>query len=317
MSVAPPQTRRVAFLGPRGTFTEAALLSQPDLANAELVECPTMPDILDAVGNGVVDAGFLALENALEGSVTSTLDGLIFDHDLLIQREVVSAIHHALLVRPGVTLETVTAVLSIREALAQCRVYHREHLGGTEEILTTSTAAAAAQVSENLDSHWAAIAPARAGAVYGLTALAEEIEDHPDNTTRFVLVTRDGLPAPTGHDKTTIVCFQHFNQPGSLLAILQEFAARSINLTRLESRPTKASLGSYCFVIDLEGHVADEVVGDALVHVRQRLHGLKFLGSYPAAGADDSRRRRRVEANTAAVEWLTATRAKPASSWAS
>ena len=161
-------SRQIGFLGPRGTFTEAALLSQTDLLAADRVEFPSMPDVLDAVATGKVDAGFVALENALEGSVTSTLDGLIFDHDLVIQREVVLPIHHALLARPGVRLEDVTTWLSIREALAQCRDFRRDHLSHVTELLTTSTAAAAAQVAENADSNWAAVAPALAASVYGL-----------------------------------------------------------------------------------------------------------------------------------------------------
>ncbi len=305
----------IGYLGPKGTFTEAALLSETDLASARLVEFASMPEVLDAVASGEVAAGFLALENALEGSVTPTLDGLIFDHDLLIQREVAVPIHHALLARPGTKLEQVSILLSIREALAQCRTFRRQQLPHVEELLTTSTAAAAAQVAREVDGKWAAIAPERAGEVYGLEVLAREVEDHPENMTRFVLVARSGLPAPTGHDKTTVVCFQHFNQPGSLLAILQEFAARSINLTRLESRPTKASLGSYCFVIDFEGHVADEVVGDALVHVRPRLHSMKFLGSYPAAGQHTERRQRRARSHLEALKWLATTRGGPPSAW--
>ena len=113
--------------------------------------------------------------------------------------------------------------------------------------------------------------------------LATEIEDHPENQTRFVLVGR-GIPAPTGHDKTSIVCFQRKDRPGSLLGILQEFAARDVNLSKLESRPTKRNLGDYCFFIDAEGHIADEVVADALRNVSAKHGGVKFLGSYPAAG---------------------------------
>ena len=134
--------------------------------------------------------------------------------------------------------------------------------------------------------------------------LADEIEDHPGNRTRFVLVGR-GVPAPTGHDKTSIVCFQDFDRPGSLLTILQEFAARSINLTKLESRPTKKGLGDYCFLIDLEGHIGDELVADCLRDLKTKVEDVKFLGSYPAAGEHGPAVRREAEAAWAEADrWI-------------
>ena len=133
-----------------------------------------------------------------------------------------------------------------------------------EVVAANSNAEAARLVAEEADGRSAAVAPALAAKIYGLDVLASDIEDHPENETRFVLVGRDGIPAPTGHDKSTIVVFQRTDRAGSLLAILQEFAARAINLTKLESRPTKKALGDYCFIIDLEGHLADELVADCL-----------------------------------------------------
>jgi prephenate dehydratase len=135
--------------------------------------------------------------------------------------------------------------------------------------------------------------------------VAAEIEDHPENKTRFVVVAKEGVPAPTGHDKTTIVCFQTFDRPGSLLAILQEFAARAINLVKLESRPTKTSLGDYCFAIDLEGHIADELVADCLRDIKAKIADVKFLGSYPAAGEQGESVRREAEVSwRRADEWV-------------
>src|SRR5262249_16465341 len=144
----------------------------------------------------------------------------------------------------------------------------------------------------------------------GIELIATEIEDHPENETRFVLVGND-IPAPTGHDKTSVVCFQREDRPGSLLAILQEFAARAINLSKLESRPTKRSLGEYCFFIDFEGHLADELVADCLKNLRAKQAEVKFLGSYPVAGDDAPVRRRAVNrAWRAADHWIDDLRAQ-------
>jgi prephenate dehydratase len=142
----------------------------------------------------------------------------------------------------------------------------------------------------------AALAPKLAGELYGLEVLAGAIEDHPDNQTRFVVLAKTGVPTPTGHDKTSIVCFQREDHPGTLHAILSEFSARSINLTKLESRPTKRGLGNYCFIIDLEGHIADEVVADALRVLHAELANVKYLGSYPAEGSEGAAVRQKVDA---------------------
>jgi prephenate dehydratase len=270
---SPHPPSRVGYLGPTGTFTEQALRSEPDLAAAELVSFGSIPDVLFAVDDGTVDIGFVAIENAIEGSVTATVDTLAFETDLVILREVVMRVQLNLLAPPGTRLGDVTRVVSIPIAAAQCRHFVRGELPGAVALAANSTAEAAERVARGRRGDSAAIAPARAGEVYGLEALAVDIEDHPENRTRFVLVAREGIPAPTGHDKSSIVVFQRTDRPGSLLAILQEFAARSINLTRLESRPTKQSLGDYCFFIDLEGHIADEVVTDCLRTLNMRPSG--------------------------------------------
>jgi prephenate dehydratase len=287
---------RIAFLGPLGTFTEEALLSQPDLATGELVPVRSIPEVLSVTERGEVDLGFVAIENALEGTVSAAIDALAFEHDLLIQREVVIPVHQNLLVPPGTALADVRAVMSIPIATGQVRRWLTANLPGVEEIAANSTAEAAQLVGDGAHPGTAAIAPAVAAKLYGLDVLAAAIEDHPENETRFVVVAREGIPAPTGHDKTTIVCFQQADRPGSLLAILQEFAARAINLTKIESRPTKQGLGDYCFAIDFEGHLADEVVTDCLRDLRAKVADVKFLGSYPAAGAHGESVRRDAEA---------------------
>ena len=277
---------RVGFLGPPGTFTEQALLSQTDLAGAELVDLATIPDVLRAVEAGVVDLGFVPIENAIEGTVTLSQDALVFNHDLLIQREVVLDVEQCLLGPAGMAMADVKAVLSIAVATAQCRGFLDRTLRGVELRAANSTAEAARVVGTGDEGGVAAIGPEIAAQLYGLAVMARDIADHDGNQTRFVIVARDGVPPPTGHDKTTIVVFQRANEPGSLISILQEFAARRINLSRLESRPTKAGgLGDYCFVIDADGHIADELVAAALRELHAKQGGVKFLGSYPAAGA--------------------------------
>ena len=294
---APLAGGSVGFLGPEGTFTEQALLSQPDLATLELVALPSIPEVLAAVSDGRVDLGFVAIENSIEGAVTVTVDTLAFETDLLIQREVEMGVQMNLLAPSGVGVGDVRRVLSIPVASAQCRGFLHSELPEATLVATSSTVEAASLVAgDEHDGHTAAIAPIVAAKLYGLDVLASDIEDHPDNTTRFVVVARQGIPPSSGHDKTSIVVFQRTDRPGSLLAILQEFAARSINLTKLESRPTKKGLGNYCFLMDLEGHVGEELVADCLRDLKSKVEDVKFLGSYPAAGEHGPARRRDAEA---------------------
>ncbi|MEO8265809.1 MAG: prephenate dehydratase, partial [Ilumatobacteraceae bacterium] len=303
-------TTRIGFLGPLGTFTEQALKSQPDLAAAEHVLFRTMPDVLDAVEAGEVDLGFVAIENSIEGTVNLTQDELAFSHELLIQREVVLDIEHCLLAKPGTTLADVKAVLSIPVATAQCHAYVRTQLPIAELRAANSTAEAARTVSEEAGAGSAAIAPRIAGDVYGLAVLAADIADHPGNQTRFVLVARDGVPPRTGHDRTGLVIYQRADEPGSLISILQEFAARRINLSTLLSRPTKdGGLGDYCFVVYADGHIDDELLADAIRSLRAKQGKVKFLGSYPASGEHAHTTREHADARwREADDWVQSLR---------
>jgi len=281
---AGPSPGTIAFLGPAGTFTEEALFTQPDYAAGTVLPFAALPDVLEAVEHGRADLAFVPIENSIEGTVNAIVDSLVFDVDLLIQREVVLDVHMQLMAPPGSTFGSITRVLSFPHASGQCRRFLAERLPEAEVIPTNSTAEAARLVGEDRRPDTAALAPRLSAELYGLEILASAVEDHPDNQTRFVALASKGVPGPTGHDKTSIVCFQREDRPGSLHAILSEFAARSINLTKLESRPTKRGLGDYCFLIDLRGHLAQEVVADCLRVLHAELAGVKFLGSYPAAG---------------------------------
>jgi len=280
------RSSRVGFLGPFGTFTEQAVRSQSDLGSCELVAFRSVPDVLDAVDNADVDFGVVPIENSIEGTVNFTQDALSFDYNLLIQRELVLDIEHCLMAMPGTSLAEITTVLSIPVATAQCHRYLREQVGHAEVQAANSTADAAKTVANHGVAGVAAIAPKNAATLYGLNILATDIADHAGNQTRFVVVGKSGLPAPTGNDITGIVVFQRADEPGSLISILQEFAARRVNITNLLSRPTKdGGLGDYCFVMYLEGHIADELVADALRALHAKQGGVKFLGSYPAHSA--------------------------------
>ncbi len=300
-----PAATRIGFMGPHGTFTEQALLGQPDLAVADTRPFDSIPDVLNGLVIGDVDLGFVPIENAIEGAVNVTQDTLAFDLDVRIQREVVLDVQLNLLALPGTQLTDIHTVMSFPVAVAQCRSFLREQLPDAEIQAATSTAEAARQVSEQRLEGVATISNPLAAELYGLEAVAEAVEDHTGNQTRFLLLAREGVPAPTGHDKTSVVVFQRANEPGSLLAILNEFAARNIDLSRLESRPTRRVLGDYCFLLDFEGHIGDEVVADCLRDLKMKQGDIKFLGSYPAAGHQGEQVRRDSNANWRnAASWV-------------
>ena len=301
---------RVGFLGPHGTFAEEALLTQPDLAAGIAVPFRDVPRVITAVEQGDVDVGIVPIENSIEGSISVTLDTLAFDTDLLVQREVDLPVSLNLCALAGTKLADITTVVSHPNPLGQVRMWMAKHLPDATTVAANSTAEAANQVARSKRRGMASIGTAQGAKHAGLRILARDIEDHPENLTRFVIVGY-GIPAASGHDKTSIVCFQREDKPGSLLAILQEFSARAINLTKLESRPTKRSLGDYCFFIDFEGHLDDELVADCLRTLAAKQAEVKFLGSYPVAGEEGHVRRRMVtKAWRDANSWLDGLRAQ-------
>ena len=269
-----------AYLGPEGTFTEAALLAFDPGAAGHAMPCVTIQATLDAVRNGLAEQGIVPIENSVEGAVTATLDELATGQPLVISAEVPLPVAFALLARPGTQLGDVATVGGHPQAQAQCRRWLEEHLPHAAWRPASSNAEAARQVADGqLD---AALAGAFAAVMYGLAVVVPDAHDHANAVTRFVVVNQPGpLPAATGSDRTSLVAFLREDHPGALMEILTEFAVRGINLVRIESRPTGDGLGKYYFTIDCEGHVDDARVGEALMGLRRVCADVRFLGSYP------------------------------------
>jgi prephenate dehydratase len=270
---------RYAFLGPEGTYSEEALLGL-HIPDVEPVPVSTIADVFLAVESGKVEFGLVPIENSVEGSINATLDALAFDHDLLISAEAVLNVHHALVVAPGTTIADVTEIVGHPQATGQCRKWLARSLPGKPIVAANSNAEAVKIASAT--PGLAAVGPALAAKLYGGQVLVEDIEDFAGNQTRFVIIGRESA-ARTGRDKTSLALFLRADKPGALLMILSEFAYGEINLTKLQSRPTKRALGDYMFFIDLEGHVDDENVQLALNCLRLKLRTVKVLGSYPRA----------------------------------
>jgi prephenate dehydratase len=272
---------RVAFLGPAGTHSEEALRASapPD---TEAIPYPTIYDAVVAVQEGAVDRAVVPIENALEGSVAVTLDTLTLEADRVrIQAEVVQPIHHCVLAREEISLSTVERVLSHPQATAQCAHFLREHLPNAEHVTAPSTADAVKTVCRS-DDRSVALGSALAAELYGCYIVATNVEDHPDNVTRFVwLAPEDEVGEPGEGAKTSIVLWGGGDEsPGWLVDVLSEFAGRGVNLTRIESRPRRTGLGHYFFFVDLEGAAGSDPVDGALEALRGHVEELRVLGSY-------------------------------------
>jgi len=271
---------RYAFLGPRGTFAEAAW-RELGLLDSEAEPAESVIAALNLVRAGSVRGALVPIENSVEGSVSTTLDELASGDALVITAEVSIPVQFALLVRPGTTIGDIRSVATHPHAQAQCRGWLAQHLPDASVIPAMSTAGAAEALAGDAPFD-AAIAQRIAAEHYGLEILADEIGDNDDATTRFILVERPGhVPPQTGADKTTLVLFMRADHPGALLEILTELSVRGVNMTRIESRPTRRAMGDYFFSIDCEGHVEDERVGEALKGLHRICAQVRFLGSYP------------------------------------
>jgi prephenate dehydratase len=275
-------TTRIAFLGPRGSFAEAALRTLAISETADLVAAASVQAALDAARDGSVDSALVPIENSVEGSVSVTLDELANGEPLVIIDEAVLAVSFSLVVRPGTSLSDVKRIATHPHAAAQVRGWIAAHIPDAVVLPALSTATAAQGLLDPNCGYDAAVAQHIVTELYDVVSIADDIEDTADAITRFVLVQRPGaITAPTGADKTTLSLFIRHDQPGALLAILTEFAVRGVNLTRIESRPTRKQLGDYYFSVDIEGHVSDSRVSEALMGLHRVCLDVRYLGSYP------------------------------------
>lgn len=269
----------IGFLGPKGTFSHQAVNDYiKDKSGYEPAPFSTIPEIIYAVQKGEVDEGIVPIENSLEGAINATHDIMGVEVDLKIKAELVVDIKQNLLVKKGTKLENIQYILSHPQPIGQCRRYLSTYFPKAETVFVYSTSAAAQEVAEgNCDK--AAIGSAIASEIYGLEIQAANIQDADDNSTRFVIISKEDTKK-TGKDKTSIV-FSTENKPGSLYRVLDIFNLWDINMTKIESRPAKKKLGTYIFFVDIEGHRDDDSVKDALTMVRKKTSFFKFLGSYP------------------------------------
>lgn len=272
---------RIAFLGPFGTFTEQAVW-QVAPAGAELLPKTSAPQALASVRSGEVDRAVVPIENSIEGGVNATLDALSTGEPLVIVCEMVVCVSFSLAVRPGTRPQDVTRVGTHPHAWAQCRMWAESTFPGAVHVPTTSTAAAAELLASGQATFDAALCNATSVERYGLHALHTDVADNPGAVTRFIMASKPGsLPPVTGADKTTILVSLPVNQAGALLTLLEQFAVRGVDLSRIESRPSGDGLGSYNFSIDIVGHVREERVQAALIGLHRICPEVRFMGSYP------------------------------------
>ncbi|MGB3764281.1 MAG: prephenate dehydratase [Ornithinimicrobium sp.] len=272
----------VAFLGPRGTFTEQAVSA---LAGERCSSYPavTVDHALDMVRTGSANTAVVPFENSVEGSVSVTLDALIHGDPLVITAETHVAVRFAVVAPVGRPLSSLHRLATHPHAAAQTRSWVAEHLPDAEVLPEASTARAAELVAAG--TYDAAIAAPVAAQRFGLEVLADDVADRPGAVTRFVQVAQPGSATPeaTGADTTTLVAFLEHNHPGALLELLEQFSARGVDLSRLESRPTGEALGQYCFVIEANAHILEPRMAEALTGLHRSCRQVRYLGSYPRA----------------------------------
>lgn len=283
--------KSIGFLGPRGSFSEEALQlfisTQPQISETSinLIPFSTIPKLLLACNNHEVDSAFVPLENSTEGQVGVTMDMLGQIENTYITKEFIHPIDQCLITSEPMELSQIQRIYSHEQALGQCRDFIETNLPQAEQIVCLSTAEAARRIS-SVRENWAAIGPRRAAEIYHLHCQVEKIQDVMLNATRFIFVGHQ-LSEMTGDDKTSLLVIAE-NTPGSLYSILQEFASRKINLTRIESRPSKKKLGEYVFFIDIDGYVFSPAIQEVLWALKSEHVSTKLLGSYPKAKSNEN-----------------------------
>ena len=277
---------RLGILGPRGTHSEAAAVRLNEILTLprELVIYAEIYEVFAAVESGEVDAGFVPVENSLEGAVNVTLDMLAQSDSLIVAREFIWTVHNHLMVKFGTKFFDVKKIFSHSQPISQCRNFLRKNFPGAEVIITTSTARAAEIVSEsNLSEGYAAICAERAGQINALEILSADIQDNAANRTRFFEIKRrpnEKIPTLKG-DKVLVICQIDGSRSGALCEVLKEFSFRHVNMTRIESRPARTELGEYIFFFDLENNVDRRTLNDAVGGVIKKSIWLKDLGTFP------------------------------------
>lgn len=275
---------RYAYLGPEGTFTDAALRAMTDGLDIEPMPVVDVPAALAAVRNGEADYAVVAIENTVEGGVTATLDTLAEGSPLVIVEETVLPVAFELVAREAMPLSAIVKISAHSHGLAQCRRWIAANLGDVIQIAATSNAAAAVALADGTAEFDAALVPPGTAERLGLALLTDGVADNANAATRFVRVARPGPPpAPTGCDKTTLVVHLPTDRAGALLEMLEQFAARGVNLSRIESRPRGDKVGEYSFSIDALAHLSEARLAEALVGLKRTCPHVVFLGSYPAA----------------------------------
>ena len=273
--------KKLAYLGPAGTFCEEAAHKYSDQKNMELLPCRSIQKVFQAVEEGTVKTGIVPIENSYEGAVNQTLDLMTGDYNVKIAGEIIIPVRQNLLTHPNVSGREIDCILSHTQGLAQCQEYLNAHYPGVSQMEVPSTAEAARLVAVSGET-WAAISTLAAAWAYGLKVLEPNIQDQANNSTRFVVLSREDGDCAAGC-KTSLLIYV-IDRPGALYKVLQEFYIRDINLCKIESRPARTRIGDYLFFVDIEGHREEQRIRDVLEALEEAAAEVRVLGSYPIAG---------------------------------